>query len=490
MTGVAVVTALVAGLMTSAASAVPIPAGPLSGLPGFTGSAFTPQPVTPTIAPQNPFLAANPNSNVHDDTWMTDAYQRSGPLGRTPLAFSGSLPASLCGTMAFDTHGNIVSVCPSNVAPPVLRVIDPTTLAVKAQLVMPNPTDTSGTPAYQNFTGGGYFFLDNKDRIWSATKNNQIWVVADKAGGTQLVKQRAYDLGGVLTSKEHVTSALPDFQGRIWFVSKQNGKVGILDTKTGRSRVLRLGEEIENSFAVDRDAVYIVSDKRMYRFSVRNGRPHVDWKVTYRNSGIHKPSQVDAGSGTTPTVMKGGFVAITDNADPMNVVVYRTAASLKRGQHRVVCQVPVFAKGGSATENSIITAGRSLVVENNYGYQDPFGPNAGAITQPGFARVDLNRAGTGCRLVWTNKTERAPTVVPKLSTKTGLIYSYTQDPDPVAGQRWSWVAISFRTGRVAWKQLAGTGALFTNNYAGIAIGPNGTDYLGVFGGIVALRDMR
>jgi hypothetical protein len=481
--------ALLTTVLAGSALAVPIPPGPVSGLPGFTGSAFTPQPITPTIAPQNPFLAANPNSNVHDDTWMTDAYQRSGPLGNTLLPFSGSLPASLCGTMAFDKSGNIVSVCPSSVAPPVLRVIDPTTLAVKAQLVMPNPPDTSGTPAYQNFTGGGYFFLDGKDRVWSATKNNQIWVVADEARGTQLVKQRAYDLSGVLTATEHVTSALPDFKGRIWFVSKQNGKVGLLDTRTGKAKVLRLGEEVENSFAVDRDAVYIVSDKRMYRFSVgRNGRPHIDWKVTYRNSGIHKPSQVDAGSGTTPTVMSGGFVAITDNADPMNVVVYRKATHLKRGQHRVVCQVPVFAKGGSATENSLNTAGRSLLVENNYGYQDPFGPKAGAITDPGFARVDLNRAGTGCRLVWTNHTERAPTVVPKLSTKTGLLYTYTQDPDPVAGQRWSWVAISFRTGRVAWKQLAGTGSLFTNNYAGIAIGSSGALYLGVFGGIVALRD--
>jgi hypothetical protein len=90
--------------------------------------------------------------------------------------------------------------------------------------------------------------------------------------------------------------------------------------------------------------------------------------------------------------------------------------------------------------------------------------------------------------VWTNHTERAPTVVPKLSTKTGLIYAYTQDADPIAGRRWSWVAISFRTGKMAWKQLAGTGALYTNNYAGLAIGPKGWLYLGVFGGIVALRD--
>ena len=96
--------------------------------------------------------------------------------------------------------------------------------------------------------------------------------------------------------------------------------------------MLRTGEEIENSFAVDRGAVYIVSDKRMYRFSDVNGRPHIDWQVTYRNSGIHKPGQVDAGSGTTPTIMTGGYVAITDNADPMDVVVYRTAKRLPRGQ--------------------------------------------------------------------------------------------------------------------------------------------------------------
>ncbi|UGS38324.1 hypothetical protein DSM104329_04748 [Capillimicrobium parvum] len=79
----------------------------------------------------------------------------------------------------------------------------------------------------------------------------------------------------------------------------------------------------------------------MYRLSAgRDGRPRVDWKVTYRNSGIVKPSQVDAGSGTTPTILLGGRVAITDNADPMNVVVYRTAKHLRRGQRRVVCEVP------------------------------------------------------------------------------------------------------------------------------------------------------
>ena len=46
-----------------------------------------------------------------------------------------------------------------------------------------------------------------------------------------------------------------------------------------------------------------------------------------------------------------------------------------------VCQVPVFAKSASASENSLIGSGHSLSVENNYGYQDPFAPHTGAITR-------------------------------------------------------------------------------------------------------------
>ena len=287
---------------------------------------------------------------------------------------------------------------------------------------------------------------------------------------------------------ERISSALPDFDGLIWFVSKANGKVGTLDPKTGELRVKRLGEEIENSFAVGSDGVYIVSDERMYRFKAKpNGAPRVVWRKRYPNSGIVKPSQVNAGSGTTPTLMDSGYVAITDNADPMNVVVYRNARRLAKGEKRVVCKQPVFGLGGSATENSLITAGRSLIVENNYGYQNPFGPGAGALTEPGFARVDVNRKGTGCKLRWTNTDARAPSAVPKLSTKTGLIYTYTRPPDPAA-EGYYWTAIDWRSGATVWSRYAGSGLGFNNNYAGLALGPDRTAYLGVIGGIIALRD--
>ena len=79
----------------------------------------------------------------------------------------------------------------------------------------------------------------------------------------------------------------------------------------------------------------------------------------------------------------------------MNVVVYRRDAKLGKGGKRVVCEEPVFGAGASATENSLITTGRSIVVENNYGYQDPFGPQTGSPTEPGFARVDIKANGKG-----------------------------------------------------------------------------------------------
>jgi hypothetical protein len=55
--------------------------------------------------------------------------------------------------------------------------------------------------------------------------------------------------------------------------------------------------------------------------------------MSYRNSGIPKPSQVGAGSGATPTIPPGSLVAITDSADPMDAVVYRTATRLSHHQH-------------------------------------------------------------------------------------------------------------------------------------------------------------
>ncbi len=484
---VAVVAVSVIGV--PAAHAAPITDTGTPSLPDFTGSAAVAKKIPRSHPPQNPFMAANPNSNIHNDTWMTDAYRQSGPLGSNLVATSQSNPAALCGSLAFDSQGRIVSVCPRLGLGPQARIIDPNTLQTISSFDLPGAPDPAGTEQYQNFSGGGYFYLDNKDRIVVPTKTDHIYVLSQGADGNTLTLESDYDLTSVLdASAERITSALPDFKGLIWFVTKQNGKVGTLNTKTGAIAVKRMDEEIENSFAVGEDGVYIVSDKRMYRFKAnKRGKPRIIWKATYPNSGIVKPSQVNAGSGTTPTIMDGGYVAIADNDDPMNIVVYRTERKLKKGQKRKVCEQPVFEKGASATENTLLAAGRSIIVENNYGYQDPFGPNSGAPTEPGFARVDMKKNGNACKLRWTNTEARGASVVPKISTGNGLIYTYTRPVDASA-QGYYWTALDWRSGKTQWMKYAGSGLSYNNNYAGIAIGPDGTAYLAVTGGILKLSD--
>ena len=109
----------------------------------------------------------------------------------------------------------------------------------------------------------------------------------------------------------------------------------------------------------------------------------------------------------------------------MNVVVYRRGVHV-RGD-RVVCTVPVFDKGASATDNSLIAAGRAIVVTNNYGYAGPVGTSTGEASTPGITRVDVDRDGRGCHVVWENTEERSPSAVPKLSLANGLVYTVGQD---------------------------------------------------------------
>ena len=76
-----------------------------------------------------------------------------------------------------------------------------------------------------------------------------------------------------MPSGDALISALPDWHGRIWFASKK-GVVGTIEPASGAVRSIDTREPIGNSFAVDETGgVYIVTDKAMYRFDARDGRP-------------------------------------------------------------------------------------------------------------------------------------------------------------------------------------------------------------------------
>jgi len=464
--------------------AMPIPQTP-TGAPVFVGAAADQHPVFATPIPQHPAMAPNGRSNVHDDGYMSDLYVGPGPLGRDMSTLSTDVNGD-CGTITFDSRGRIVSAC-IGFSGPTLRMFDPHDLSQLASMSLPM---RQSVPAniFQDFSGGGYFYLDNRDQVVIGTTTRHLYVIGETGGADNpgFALLHDYDLTGVVPSGDKLTSALPDWSGRYWFVSF-NGVVGTVDPGTGAIKSLDTHEEIENSFAVGEDGgVYIATIAALYRFDAdATGAPAVSWREVYANSGIHKPGQVDAGTGTTPTLMGSQYVSITDNADPMDVVVYRRDRAFSGT--RLVCSVPVFSAGASDTENSLIGTDRAMVVENNYGYTDPTVTENGKSTAPGIWRVDIDPDGRGCHVVWCSN-ERSPTVVPKLSLANGLVYAYTKDPTSDGSDPWYLTAIDFDTGRTVNKRLAGNGLGYNNNYAPISVGPDGSAYVGALGGLIELRD--
>jgi hypothetical protein len=479
--------ALACAPAASAVPATPIPEGPeANDPPAFIGAPAQPRPVSADLPPRHPFMAQNGRSNLHNDAYMSDTYAGGGPLGRDMERLSTFFGAE-CASVTFDRAGRIVTVC-VGLEGPRLVMLDPHTLELLAEFPLPPRQPGTANPL-TDFAGGGYFYLDHQDRAVIPTTHRHIWVVeqADSLlGGPGFRLARDYDVSGLLAPDDKVFSTLPDWSGRIWWAS-QAGIVGTIDPASGAIRTLDTNEQITNSFAVDETGgVYIVSDAALYRFRASaDGAPTVTWREQYANTGVRKPGQVSPGSGTTPTLVGSKYVAITDNADPMNVVVYKRAASVTGS--RFACSQPVFEAGAGATDNSLIGIGKSLIVENNYGYSGPTATTQGATTSPGLERVDITDKGGRCKTVW-HSDEIAPSVVPKLSLATGLVYTYTKPAMADGNDAWYFTALDFRTGATAYKRLAGTGLGFNNHYAPVTLGPDGTAYVGALGGLVLLRD--
>ena len=175
-------------------------------------------------------------------------------------------------------------------------------------------------------------------------------------------------------------------------------------------------------------------------------------------------------------------MAIADNAEPRSqILVYDRRTGTRH------CRVPVLARGASTTENSLVAAGRSFIIENNYGYEGPQSTMLGRSTRPGVARVLLRRHG--CRVAWTS-SETAPTSVPKASHGNGLLYVYTKPPRQDAIDAWYLTAIDIRSGKTVWSRLTGTGTQWNNHYAAIYLGPDGTAYVATLAGLVRVADGR
>ncbi len=458
--------------------------------------------------PQHPFLAPNGRSNMHSDAYMSDSYDVSGPLGLDPEVTRASYGTdwNLPVTIAFDSQGRIVTFVNRRAEGSYIMLIDPNTLESLASYALPPQRSDDPLHPLSDTSGGAYFVLDSQDRVVIADRDNAVQIIKYSEEKGRFEQVRRYSLQSYVVPLERaplgdrVQMASPDWEGRLWF-STRYGKVGTIDPQSGLVRTIELaGEEIQNSFSIGEDGVYIVSDHALYRFHADGtGNPVIDWRTGYDRGTRVKPSMIHQGSGTTPHLF-GDLVAICDNAEPWMNVMF-----LRRSDGRVVGRLPLFQEGQSTTENAMPGLVRqgpdgleySLIVENNYGLlRTSLFQSGGCCGESagGLSRVDLVPDGQGsytCREVWTSP-ENSCSTVPKLSLGSGLVYLYTYvwpADTPGDSYQYYFTAIDFETGKTVFRVPVGEGVWYFDMGAPITLSPEGgTAYIGTVGGLVRIAD--
>jgi hypothetical protein len=459
-------------------------------------------PIVHVEIPQHPFMAANFGNNMHCDSYISDAYEASGPVGLNAEVSSRTQGFGGYGTITYDKQERLVAVY-SNGRGFELELMDPYSLQELASHPLPS------RPWYWLFQGimpweyigaGMYFYLDEQDRAIVPTTKNAIQVIQtpDADGDFELVRE--YDLSEYVVPmrwphRDSVAWVLPDWDGKVYWYATTAGMVGTVDLESGEVRTLRLEDEIiENSFAVAEDGAFILSDRALYRFNLdSNGDIVVDWRIAYDRGPGKKPGHITRGSGTSVTLMGGldGLVALTDNAEPQIHLQFVT-----RSNGMLVASIPVFEEGMSGTDISVAgfehadgygqgTGIYSVLIENNWGHHR----FPRSRPEPGLTRVDVIQQDDGsivCEQIWASDEKGIG--VFKLSFGSGLAYMYWRsEPCPVTS--WYLTAVDFATGDTVYKKRVGTG-LGYNNWAGaLFLHPDGgIVYSTTIFGLVMIRD--
>jgi hypothetical protein len=475
-------------------------------VPEFVGEPAVAKPLPSKEVVRHPFLARQPS--MHVDMYNTGVAELPTPLGIDPVVESIRFGESvgMCLNFFYDEEENLFAFCgelgEENSLDFHVAFIDQNTMDKQARYDLLSID-------FARLLGGdlpmdlGYMVLDNEGRLVVIDENNTVRFVGpgDGEGGGKFEVRDSWDLSRHLDpAEDKFATVVPDYEGYYWVMalgkreSLQGGKitparVGVLDAPDGEASIHEFeGEVMENGLAVGPDGVYAVTDHALYalRRDPATSRVEIVWREEYQRATRLKPGVLSYGCGATPTLLGERFVIITDNADEqVNLLVYDRTA--ERSEERLVCKVPLFAKGRSANENSVIAHGRSILVQNWYDAPETMIGGNRRTMEEGLTRVDIRRDLSGCDTVWENRELATPSTV-KMSASRGLVYAQMIDKSIKEVDAWYLVIIDFDTGETVNRILLGTGALKDILFAPTYFGPDGSVYVPVAAGMIRVRD--
>ncbi|MDX6643959.1 MAG: hypothetical protein QOD76_1921, partial [Solirubrobacteraceae bacterium] len=463
--GIGGLVTLAAAAMLAAATAPPAPA------------ATDPTCLTP-VAPDghepicNPYLASSAWSTPHRASYAQDSVPFAGPEPGDGVRYEHrSYPDIPVIVQVSEPYpdGKRVLWFSTTSAPDAQRVYkaDYDTLAPIASW---DVTREGGSPAGIPNTSGVYNVLVRGDHfVTLRARSIQVYGDAQprvRTSDIKLLKRLTVPDSAFCRSDDRIIGLTVLFTGELAFATV-NGVIGVVPLDLGRMDAAHLVthslngarcadpnaaiERISNSLAADEDGgIYPVTDHAQYRIDFAGGRLAQAWRAEYETGGGSGGARLDAGSGSTPTVMgtdprDDKFVVITDGAPVANLTLFWRGAippdwpGLPGRDRRIACVAPQNfgdpAAKSTISEQSVVVRGyASYVVNNALGLDAAYGllpdalrPASAAIIPPGtephgMQRTDWDPRSRTCRSVWANRRVSIPNGVPSASAASGMVY--------------------------------------------------------------------
>ena len=490
-------------------------------------TALPPKPLTAKVMDANPFMGRS-ESNIHHDCYNTDSTDAILPVGICPevnVAMEKTNP-NASPAIFFDNFDNPVSPFLGGLA---IRDLDAEEVRTIG-FFSPARHDGGGYLIQSSYS----FVDGRNLIVCPTSHNHVLMLRATDENGTPLpvfekvldinIKEAAERVLG-RSLEQNLLSIVFDYDGNLWFATggfriyperEQQGVLGYIahsaieailnGEQADLSKAvfvygLALGEGAENGIAASKDGAVILTNQNCYLLRANNGVEAV-WCTPYESVGAKVSGEGDKttggglawGGGCSPSLTPD-LVMFTDNADPVKLL----ALDMKTGE--IVASLPVLDELPDgyqvAVENSAIVYDDSegtvsTIVCNWFGagsagladpdsdssiqsYANIYDTNwltkGNCMIAPGVERVDTVKTDSGYEMksIWS-RNDLSDTSIMKLSTATGYIYGYVQDPER---GMWQYIILDFATGETVFTMDVSNKYGYNNMAIGMYAGNSG-----------------